>query len=300
LFALVVLSLTLSIASAQLKVVATIPDLADIAREVGGERVEVKAIAKGKQNIHAVRVKPSHIVAVSRADLFLEMGLSMEHAWVPGLLQTSRNKKVAVGAPGFVNVSEGWKAREVPADLSRQHGTDLHPEGNPHFNLAPTGGRHIANRVLAALIKIDPAGKEAYRGNHAKYLKRLDEAEMRWKKLGERLKGKKVVVYHSEFSYLLAAHGIEVAGTFEPKPGVPPTPKHLAGLLNVMRAQGVNVVLTAPWSKKRQVEEISKKVGARVVELPTMVGGAKGADTWVELLDLLHSRLGEAFEVEVN
>lgn len=284
-------------AQRKLKVVATIPDLADIAREVGGERVEITSICEGRENVHSVRPVPSDLVALSRADVLVQQGLSLEGTWLPGLLMNARNQRIAAGAPGFVNVSEGWEAIEVPEEVSRKGG-DLHPFGNPHMNLDPRSGRHVAGRVLAGLVGVAPEAREELEANHARYLERLGAAEKRWAELGASLAGTRVVTYHQEFDYLAALYGIEVLGTIETKPGIPPTAAHLAELMASMRAakdegRPVGAILTAAWSNNKQVASLSERTGTRVVELPTMVGGAKGVRTWIELQDRIHGRLVE-------
>ncbi len=282
-------------AAEPLSVVATIPDLADIVREIGGDRVDVTAIARGKENLHQIVARPSHLVAMSRADLFFEIGLSLEMSFVPGLLENSRNARIQPGAPGFVNVSEGWEAIDVPVSLSRKAG-DVHPQGNPHMNLDPRAGRFIADRVLAALSTADPGSRSGFEARHADYARRLEEAGARWSALGERWSDKRVVVYHQEYNYLARAYGIVIAGTIESKPGIPPTPGHVAELVATMKRDGVGVVLTAIWSNNREVERIAEKTGATVVELPNMCGGLPGAETWIGMMDLMHQRLQQAFD----
>ena len=278
----------------ELSVVATVPDLADIARAIGGDRVDVTSITKGTMNMHAVPLKPSTLIAVNRADLFLQMGLSLEHAYVPGLLQRAKNARIQPGKPGFVNCSEGWKPLDVPESLSRIRGTDLHPLGNPHFNLDPRGGKHIADRILEALLRVDPDGADDHRARHARWSEGYEASFLRWKELGERLRGQKVVAYHRDFTYFLRFHGIELVGTLEAKPGVPPTPNGLLGLINRMQDENVSVILTARWSNNKTVRFVAEKTAAVIVEAPIMVGGVPGADTWLTMMDSLHESVAKA------
>lgn len=277
-----------------LKVVATIPDLADIVREIGGERVEVTTICRGKENLHAVSARPSHLIALSKADLFVQIGLSLETSFVPGLIEQCGNAKVKPGGPGFVNGSEGWKAIEVPADLSRQGG-DLHPQGNPHMNLDPRAGRHLAERIFAGLCRVDAASKSIYETRRAAYLAKLDAAEARWAALGAAWKGRPVVVYHQEYNYLIAHYGLALTGSIETKPGIPPTPNHIAELVARMKSERCGTILTAIWSNGDQVERVAEATDAKVIELPNMCGGVAGTETWIGMLDLVHQRLGQAF-----
>jgi ABC-type Zn uptake system ZnuABC Zn-binding protein ZnuA len=279
----------------KVKVVATIEDLADITRAIGGDRVEVTTIARGRENLHRVSTRPSHLVAMSRADLFVQVGLSLESAFAPALLENSRNEKIQPGKPGFVNCSDGWAALDVPASVSRKAG-DVHPQGNPHMNLDPRGGLQMATRIAKALYEIDPRSKDAYLSRLDEYVKRLGEAAERWKLIGAQWKGKKLVVYHQEYNYFAAAYGIEIVGTIEERPGIPPTPNHLAELVALMKQGGVRVIATATWSNDREVEELARAAGARVVELPNQCSAGRKSETWIGMMDLIHERMNDAFD----
>jgi ABC-type Zn uptake system ZnuABC Zn-binding protein ZnuA len=276
-----------------LKVVATIPDLADLVREIGGERVEVSSIARGTENLHAVVARPSHLVAMSRAELFVEVGRSLEISFVPGLLENARNERIRPGAPGFVRVSEGWEVLDAPATLSRKAG-DIHPQGNPHLNLDPRVGRHMAQRILEGLVRVDPGSKVAYQARFDAFAARLAEAKSRWEARAAGWKGRKIVTYHLEYDYLAAARGLEIVGTIESKPGIPPTPNHIARLIAEMKVQGCTTILTAVWSNNNDVARIAEATGATVVELPNQCGGVEGAETWIGMMDLVHRRLAAA------
>lgn len=286
-------------AAAPLKVVATIEDLADIVRTIGGDRVEVTTIARGRENLHHVATRPSHLIAMNRADMFVQVGLSLETGFVPGLLENSRNEQIQPGSAGFVNCSQGWTALDVPVVLSRKAG-DVHPQGNPHMNLDPRAGKQIAERVLQALCTIDPRSKDAYQQRFDEYSKQLTEAGERWAQMGKPWQGKKFVVYHQEYNYLAAAYGIEIAGAIEERPGIPPTPNHLAELIERMKRDKVSVIATAAWSNNREVAEVAHAAGARVVELPNQCGGLPGTETWIGMMDVLHKRLQEAFQTAAS
>jgi ABC-type Zn uptake system ZnuABC Zn-binding protein ZnuA len=277
----------------RLRVLATLPDLADLASEIGGERVQVDSIARGKENLHAISARPSHLVAMSKADLFLEIGLSLEVAFVPGLLETCRNPRVQPGAVGFVMVSEGWDKVAAPTVVSRRAG-DIHPQGNPHMNLDPRAGAHMARKICEGLARVDPKSAELYASRRDDYLARLEAAQARWSKQAQGWPGKRIAVYHVEFDYLAQVHGLEIVGSLEEKPGLPPTPKHLAELIGRMREQGVKVVVTAPWSNNAHVKRVAEETGAQVVVLPNQCGGVSGAETWLGMMDLIHARLAAA------
>ncbi len=278
----------------ELKVVATIPDLADVVEQIGGDRVDVTAITRGRENLHAVTARPSHLVAMSRADLFVQIGLSLETTFVPGLLEGSRNKAIRPGAPGFVNTSDGWEAIDVPASLSRQGG-DLHPQGNPHLNLDPRGGEQMAKAIFEALVNLDPGSKDAYGQRYDAYRSKLALAKQRWDGLAKHFRGKQVAVYHQEFDYFTRYYEMEIVDRIELRPGIPPTPNHMAKVIADMKSQGVEVILIAGWSKNNDVERVAEATGATVVELPNQVDGLAGADTWIGMMDLVHERIAAVF-----
>lgn len=279
---------------APIQIVATLPGIADLAQVIGGDQVEVKAICKGTENVHAVRLKPSHIVMTSRCDMFLQVGLSLEHAWVPGLIKTSRNRKIQAGESGLVTLSEGFSVLEVPASLSRREGADLHPDGNPHVNLAHAAGRHMAGRICAALTSQRPASQEFFEAR----LKRFEEdsraAEVRWAKLSKQLAKRKIIVYHTEFTYLLRDLGLEVIATIESKPGVPPTPGHLTKVIQIARNHPGVVILTAAWSNNRAVNRVADAGKGKKVVLASM---ARTGQSWLQNMETLHVELAKAFGV---
>ena len=276
-----------------LRVVATIPDLADVIETIGGARVEVTTITRGRENLHTVTPRPSHMVAMNRADAFFQVGLSLESSFVPGLLEGARNKRILPGAPGFVSVSQGWQALDVPDSLSRRGG-DLHPEGNPHINLDPAGGLHMARIVRDALIRLDPGSRDEFERRFTGYEERLAEAAKRWSAIAKQLEGQPIVVAHVEFDYLARKLGLEIVGSLEVRPGIPPTPNHLAQLVERMRTRGVRVIVIAPWSASKDVDRVAEATGARIVVLPNQVGGTPGAETWLGMMDLIHTRLEAA------
>jgi len=277
-----------------LALVATIPDLGDLCRAIGGERVSVKVLTKGTENQHAVAARPSMLVQLSRAQAFAQIGLSLETSWIPGLLEAARNERIAPGAPGFINVSDGWQALGVPTELDRRGG-DVHPQGNPHMNLDPRAGRHMAQLVLEGLVRLQPDSRAYFEQRHAAWLEQLGAAEARWAEIGKTLSGRKLVTYHQEFDYFAARYGMQIVGTVELKPGVPPSAGHLAGLVEAMRAQQVDLIACAAWSNDRQVADLARRSGARVLVLPTYVGGQPDCASWIELMDLLHRRMAEHF-----
>lgn len=281
-------------AAEKLKVVTSIPDLADLSRRIGGDRVEVQSICKGLENPHFVGIKPSHLVAMSRADVFVQVGLSLEVAFVPGLLENCGNARIQPGRPGFINASDGFAAIDIPGKIDRKLG-DVHPQGNPHMNLSVEGGAVMAANILKGLSALDPAHKADYEARHAAWTRELEAAQQRWKKLGEGWKGRKVCVYHQDYAYLIRGYGLVTLGSVEPQPGVPPTPASLASLIATLRKEKDVCLLAAAWARRSELEEVRNQAGVTLVELPNMCAGLPGTESWIEMMDLLHKRLAEAF-----
>ncbi len=278
----------------KIRVVATVPDLAFLAKQIGGERVQVRALARGGQDLHAVPARPTFLLRISRADLFLELGLDAEHAWVPPLIYACRNKKVRPGGIGFVNCSAGIRPLEVPRSLSREQAGDLHPMGNPHYNLDPENMRIVARNIFLGLCRVDPAGKNAYQKGLAALMKRFDVKEKEWFRMARDLKGLAVVTYHLSWSYFARRFGIRVAGTIEPKPGIEPTPSHLAELLETMKRERVKVIIREPYYSEKIPCWLARKTGAVVVTLPNTAGWDGAGKTWFDLMDYILKSLRKA------
>lgn len=291
------LALSSAVPADALRVVTTIPDLADIVQKVGGEDVRVDCVARGTEDIHSVRLRPSHLVMTSRADLFVQVGLALEHAWVPGLVEVARNRKLMEG--GILTIGDGWPhILEVPKTLDRSAGVDLHPLGNPHINMHPEFGVFAAKKIRDRLKELRPDRSESFDRNFAAYEKKVEQHAKRWKQAGEKLAGKKVVQYHKEFSYICKANGIIMRGALEPKPGVPPTPTHLTRMAKLMNAEGVKVVLHGTWTPGRVAEDAAARAGARALELNSMV--QKGEGTWIGYMDNLHQELLAAWGLDLE
>ena len=281
-------------------VVVTLPDLADLVEQIGGDHVSVDVLARPGQNLHAVRVKPSHLVAVSRADLFCQVGLSLEHAWVPGLLRTARNRKVLPGTDGFVSAGDGYEMIEVPERTDRALSADVHPQGNPHINVSMGGGLHMAERILEGLVRVDPSHESDYVGAFESWKSDYNKALERWMIIADAVAktNSSACLYHQEFDYLLGEMGIELAAFLEPRPGLPPTPRHLAKVVETIREKGIPVVLTAPWSNNKNVERVTSLTDTETLELPVMARGTDDHSTWIDMMDDCVTKIALAYGVD--
>lgn len=278
-----------------LSVVTTTEDLAAIAREVGGDRVKVFAIAKGYQDPHFVDAKPSFMVALQKADLFVEVGRDLEVGWAPGLLNGARNPRILPGAPGFVDASAGVQVLEVPAQVSRTQG-DVHPFGNPHYWLDPANGVAVARAIRDGLVRVSPADRALFESRCADFERRLGEANARWHARAQQLgfEGMKVVTYHRSWSYFAKAFGLVVVDYVEPRPGIPPSPNHVADLTARLRQGDVKLLVMEDFFDPRLPQKIGKDTGVPVAILPTSVGADEKIGSYFDLFDQLFSRIEAA------
>lgn len=267
-----------------LKVIASIPDLADLAREIGGSLVEAESLARGTEDMHAVPIRPSFATKLAQADLLIEVGFDNEHAWLPALVDASNNQRIKPGKPGNIVASEDIVPLEIPSDLSRKNG-EVHPAGNPHVNLDPAAGAVMARNIAKGLIALLPGHAKELEANLAKYLEKLAAKEKEWKVAAEKLKGIKFVSYHAHWAYFARYFGMEHFGTLEPKPGIPPSGSHVAKLIEQMKNAGVKLVIREPQFSEKLPADVAEKTGGKVVKLAIMAGGLPEAKTWIELID---------------
>jgi zinc/manganese transport system substrate-binding protein len=284
---------------AKINIVATTEDLAAIAKEVGGEKVDVVWLAKGYQDPHFVDAKPSFLIKLQRADLFIEVGRDLEVGWVPSLLNSARNPKILSGAPGFLDASAPIPILEIPTrQVSRAEG-DVHPFGNPHYWLDPENGKLIAKEIENKLSQIDPGNAATFASRSEDFRKRLAAAMEKWEKkaAGIGLAGTKVVTYHRSWSYFAKRFGMEVAGFVEPKPGIPPSPQHIQNLISQIKSQGIKLIIVEPYFDIKLPQKIAHETGAKLVILPPSVGADREIRDYFGLfqrqIDLLSDAIGK-------
>jgi ABC-type Zn uptake system ZnuABC Zn-binding protein ZnuA len=281
-------------AQAKLNVVATTSDLAAIAKEIGGDQITLTTLAKPTEDPHFVDAKPSFISKLNRADMVIEGGAELEIGWLPALLDQARNEKIVAGARGHVNCSQGVALLDVPTTLDRSRG-DIHAAGNPHFVISPVNGKIIAQTIAAALAENDPANAEAYRANLNKFIIALDAKLVEWRQKLAPFKGRSVVAYHDSWPYFAKEFGLKIEIFLEPKPGIPPTPSHLAEVITKMKAEQVSVIIVDAYLSRRTAETVARETGATVVPVSQFPGGIKGTEGgYLQLLDELVNSLAVA------
>lgn len=295
--ALIAIAGTGSSAAGQLRVVATTPDLASVAREIGGNLVNVKALAKPTEDPHYVDAKPSHIVTLNRADVLIEGGAELELGWLPPLLENSRNAKISAGAPGRIVASEGVKMLEIPTSFDRSKG-DVHSLGNPHFLIDPVNVKIIARKIADHFEQIDPKSAGTYKANLARFNARLDTKTAEWQKQLAPYRGAKIVTYHKDFVYLAKRFNLEVVETLEPKPGIAPSPAHLAMVIGKMKAANARVILVQPYQNRRTAETVARQTGAVVLDVPQQPGARSNTVTYFDMMDNIVRTLAGAFRTQ--
>jgi zinc/manganese transport system substrate-binding protein len=273
-------------ATAQLKVMTSTTDLADIARQVGGPAVKVTHVSEGYQDPHFAEAKPSFILQMRNADVFAFVGLDLEIGWMPLLVQGARNPRVQPGGSGHVDVSQAIAVLDrARGSVDRGQG-DVHPLGNPHYWLDPENGRKIARLFQRKFSELDPKNASAYETNTKAFEARLHAAEQGWQGQLAQIKGKPVVAYHTSWKYLAEYTGMNIVGFMEPKPGVPPSPSHIAGLILQMKRTGARAIIMEPFYSRKDADFVASKTGAKVVVLPPSVGGLRNGsiDDYIALM----------------
>jgi zinc/manganese transport system substrate-binding protein len=255
-------------ARADLMVVATTADLAAVAGAVGGEHVDVVALALPTQDPHFVDARPHLALDLARADLLVAIGLDLEIGWLPTLRLGSRNPEIQSGASGFLDCSTLIDKLEVPTEKVDRSMGDVHPGGNPHYMFDPRRVARIAAGIAARMSAIDPENAEHYRRRAEVFQKELETARSRWEQAARGLRGQPVIAYHKSLSYLADWLGMNVVENLEPKPGIPPNPRHVAHVLATARARGVKLIIQEVWHPRSTGEMLAERAGARLVVIP--------------------------------
>lgn len=265
-------------ARATINVVTSTPDLADFVRIAGGDLVKVDPIVRGDQNPHYIEVKPSYMMKLRSAQLFFMVGMDLEK-WAQQIVDGSRNSKLVV-----VDLSLKITKLEVPTRLDASEG-DVHRFGNPHYWLDPRNVPVIMEEIVAALSQASPADAPVFKANAAAYVKTLEAKTREWETLMKPLEGRQIITFHRSWTYFAAWLNLTVAGQVEPKPGVPPSPSHTAAMIDLVRKGGIKVILVEPFYDTSAPDQIAAAAGAKVLRVPTSVGGVEQARDYLSMMD---------------
>jgi zinc/manganese transport system substrate-binding protein len=277
-------------AAAALNVFACEPEWAALAQELGGDKVSVSSAVSPLQDPHRIEARPSLIARIRSADLVICSGSELEVGWLPLLFTQSGNARIQPGTPGFIEASQFVVRLEIPKVIDRALG-DIHPSGNPHIHLDPRNIAKVGSVIAERLAEIDHANAEYYKKRADDFGKRWQEAMQRWQQQAGPLKGVPLVVYHKDMSYFISWAGMREAGSLEPKPGIPPTPSHLAELVERMKRNPAKVIVYSAYNNPKAAEFLSERSGIPNVMLPFTVGGTEKAKDLFGLFDDTIERL---------
>lgn len=271
-------------AQEKVRVVTTLPVFAELVKAIGGDLVEVIAVATPLQDPHFVDAKPSYILAASRADVFVAAGMDLEVGWEPLLREGSRNAAIQIGGPGYVDASAHVQKLGVPTGRIDRSRGDVHPYGNPHYWLDPLNAVPLTADIALALTRVDPRNAGTYNDRRRAFLATLERRMADWRARMAALRGTPIVSYHESWEYFARRFGLEIVGTLEPKPGIPPSPSHLARLMDRMKERDVKLILQEPYYEDDNPELVSRETGARVVELPNQPQSGQDYFAFVDAL----------------
>jgi zinc/manganese transport system substrate-binding protein len=278
-----------------IKVVTTTTDMKSITQIIGGNKVSVKSIATGYQNPHFVDPKPSYIMNLTNADLFVTVGLDLETGWSPQLLSSSRNTKIQKGANGYVDASIGIGLLQVPSSANRAEG-DIHIFGNPHYWLDPLNGKVIARNIANGLERVDPSNKAFYEQNLQSFFSKIDTKLREWEAKMAPYRGTKIIAYHNEWVYFETRFGLKIVDFMEPKPGIPPSPSQLVKVINEIKLNSIKVIVSSPYFTTSSSDVVSKQTGARELTLATSVGAFSTIKDYFDLFDYNVNQLVNALK----
>ncbi len=282
-----------SVRADKVHVVASMLDMADFATQIGGEHVDVTPILKGRYDPHMYEPRPGEVLALRRADLLIVSGMELD-AFMPGMIDAARNPNIRFGAPGFVDPSLGIEALDVPEGRITGDMGDVHPFGNPHYWYSEEHVARVCEAITEGLSRVDPENRSAYQANRDAYLDRVHETFGRLRKQMEPHRGVPVIQYHASWDYVCRTFGLDLVGMVETKPGIPPTPGHLAGLVERIRETGARLILAEPYYPRKPMELLEEQTGIQPLILPLFLGGPPGFEDYLDNLSYIVERIDKA------
>ncbi len=283
-------------AESKLNIMTATTDLAALAQEIGGDKVNVESVARGYQDPHFVEAKPSFLLKLRHADLLVVVGLELEIGWLPPLISQSTNPKIQVGSPGYFDASRFAKILEIPTGVVTRAEGDVHPLGNPHYWLDPENGLRIAKGIQNKLSEMRPNDAAYFAQQYDAFEQRIKQANGKWMAQMKPYTGRKVVTYHRSWPNFAEHFGLNVVGYVEPRPGIPPSPQHTVELIGLMKRDGVKLILVEPYFDLKTPKAIARDTGAQVVVLMPSVGGEKEITDYFKLFDYDIAKLKQAFD----
>jgi len=283
-------------AAGKIQIMTATTDLASLAQEVGGDKINVESIARGYQDPHFVDAKPSFLLKLKHADLLIVVGLELEIGWLPPLINQSTNPKIQVGAPGYLDASRFARILEIPTGQVTRAEGDVHPLGNPHYWLDPENGLRIAKGIADKLSEMRPGDAAYFAQRYSDFEQRLKLADQRWLAEMKPYEGRKIVTYHRSWPNFAEHFHLNVVGYVEPRPGIPPSPQHTVELIQQMKRDNVKVIVVEPYFDLKTPNAVARETGGQVLVLPPSVGGEKEITDYFKLFDYDISKLKQAFD----
>jgi zinc/manganese transport system substrate-binding protein len=294
LLSLLALALAASMAQAKLNVVASTGDLGSIAKQIGGDHIELTVLAKPVEDPHSVAAKPDFVEKLKHADMVIEGGAGLEIGWLPALLDQARNSKIVAGAPGHISCAAGVPLLDVPATLDRSRG-GMHAAGNPHYVIAPSNAKIVAKNITEGFCANDPKSVDFYRANLKKFDDEIDAKLIEWHKSLDPFKGRSIVAYHDSWPYFAREFGLKIDLFLEPKPGIPPTPAHLAEVIMKMKQRDVRVIIADTYLDRNPAETVARDVNAWLLDVTQFPGGLSGTEGgYISMVDKVVKQLAQA------
>ncbi|MCS7205644.1 MAG: metal ABC transporter substrate-binding protein [Leptospiraceae bacterium] len=256
---------------AKIKIVTTLSVLKHIAEQVGGNKVQVESLIPSDVDPHFADARPDYILKLNQADLLVYIGMDLEVGWLPKLIEQSRNPKIYTGMPGNCDVSVGIQVLEKPTTPVDRSMGDIHIYGNPHYWLDPLNAVIIARNIKDHLQKIDNANANYYEEQYLNFSQRIKNFTIEKIKQYQNLKGVRVAVHHREFIYFLNRFGFVEVTSLEEKPGVPPSASYLLKVVDIVKAQKVQLILIAPYNNPKYAQFVSERTGVKYVVVPTNI-----------------------------
>src|SRR5262245_23762232 len=283
-------------AASKLQVMTATTDLAALAQEIGGDKVEVESIAKGYQDPHFVEAKPSFLLKLRHADLLIVVGLELEIGWLPPLITQSTNPRIQVGAPGYFDASRFAKILEIPKGTVTRAEGDVHPLGNPHYWLDPENGLRIAKGIADKFAEMRPTDAAYFANRYTAFEQKIKQADQQWQAQMRPYAGRKIVTYHRSWPNFAEHFGLDVVGYVEPRPGIPPSPQHTVELIGQMKRDNVKVIVVEPYFDLKTPNSIARETGGTVLVLMPSVGGEKEITDYFKLFEYDIAKLKQAFD----
>jgi len=271
-------------AQERIQVVTTTTDLRSLTEAVGGERITAVSLVPPTMDAEEYQPKPQDVLRLKQARMLVRVGLDYD-LWADRLLAQAGNRTIGRSGPGYVDASYGIAALELRGMSVGPGDGHAHGSGNPHYWLDPKNAEVITATILEALTRIDPANAAVYESNRAAFLARLSAKLAEWEARLAPLKGMPIVAYHNSWPYFARRFRLDFVGFIEVKPGVPPSPAHLAGIVRTMKARNVRIVVREPHEPQRDVAFVAGKAGAAVVTLAASVGALPQATDYIALFD---------------